>query len=77
MLTRYQESSPLKVHKRTYQAFNECKMYFEELFDLKKKQIDLGESEKGTMDLMGRFLEALTSVLHQANGSRTYDTSKL
>jgi hypothetical protein len=28
-------------------------MYFEELFDLKKKQIDLGESEKGTMDLMG------------------------
>jgi hypothetical protein len=28
-------------------------MYFEELFDLKKKQIDLGGSEKGTMDLMG------------------------
>jgi len=28
-------------------------MYFEELFDLKKKQIDLGESEEGTMDLMG------------------------
>jgi hypothetical protein len=28
-------------------------MYFEELFDLKKKQIDMGESEKGTMDLMG------------------------
>jgi cytochrome P450 len=30
-------------------------MYFEELFDLKKKQIELGESEKGTMDLMGNF----------------------
>jgi len=28
-------------------------MYFEELFDIKKKQIDLGESETGTMDLMG------------------------
>jgi hypothetical protein len=28
-------------------------MYFEELFDLKKQQIDLGESEEGTMDLMG------------------------
>jgi hypothetical protein len=32
-------------------------MYFEELFDLKKKQIDLGESEQGIMDLMGRLLE--------------------
>jgi hypothetical protein len=31
-------------------------MYFEELFDLKKKQIQLGESEKGTMDLMGTLL---------------------
>jgi hypothetical protein len=37
-------------------------MYFEELFDLKKKQIDLGESEKGTMDLMGRLLEILVPV---------------
>jgi hypothetical protein len=37
-------------------------MYFEELFDLKKKQIDLGESEKGTMDLMGRLLEILFPV---------------
>jgi hypothetical protein len=31
-------------------------MYFEELFDLKKKQIQLGESETGTMDLMGMLL---------------------
>ena len=62
MLICYPESSPLKVHKRTYQAFNECKMYFEELFDLKKKQIDLGESEKGTMDLMGKSFEALLSA---------------
>jgi len=31
-------------------------MYFEELFDLKKKQIEQGESEKGIMDLMGKPL---------------------
>jgi hypothetical protein len=43
-------------------------MYFEELFDLKKKQIDLGESEKGTMDLMGRLFKPLQFVL--ANGNQ-------
>jgi hypothetical protein len=41
-------------------------MYFEELFDLKKKQIDLGETEQGTMDLMGRRLSR--ALLLVANG---------
>jgi hypothetical protein len=50
-------------------------MYFEDLFDLKKKQIELGESEKGTMDLMGNF--KTSSPLPQANESRPHDKSKL
>ncbi len=50
-------------------------MYFEELFDLKKKQIELGESEKGTMDLMGNF--KTSSPFSQSNESRSHDKSKL
>lgn len=30
--------------------------YFGELLDIKKKQMNLGESEKGTMDLLGMLL---------------------
>jgi len=39
-----------------YRAFHECKIYFNEVLEFKKKQLYLGESEKGTMDLMGRTL---------------------
>lgn len=54
--------SPFKVHQKTYTYFHECKTYFEELLALKKKQIYLGESEKGTMDLMGPMIKASTEA---------------
>ena len=66
----YTESSPLKIHQTTYTAFNECKMYFEELFALKKKQIELGETEQGTMDLMGKFFYSSTKLLAYKNQDR-------
>ena len=47
------ESSPFQVHKSLYRAFDECLTYFRELVEIKKKQMYLGESDKGTMDLMG------------------------
>lgn len=48
------EISPFKVHQRAYEAFQECNMYFEELVDIKKKQMYLGEADQGTMDLLGK-----------------------
>ncbi|KAK0100414.1 hypothetical protein ONS96_007691 [Cadophora gregata f. sp. sojae] len=50
--------SPLKVHKTAYQAFHECVIYFGELLDIKKYQMKLGESEEGTMDLLGPMIKA-------------------
>lgn len=47
-LTQGTESSPFKTHQTTFRAFNECKRYFEELLEIKKKQLYLGESDKGT-----------------------------
>ncbi|KAH6701999.1 cytochrome P450 monooxygenase-like protein [Leptodontidium sp. MPI-SDFR-AT-0119] len=52
------KKSPFKVHQSAYQAFNECMTYFGELLDIKKKQMNLGESEKGTMDLLGPMIKA-------------------
>ena len=43
----------MNVHQTAYQAFHECTTYFGELLDIKKKQMNLGESEQGTMDLLG------------------------
>jgi len=45
--------SPFKGAKRAIVVFEETLAYFEELLELKRKQIALGETEKGTMDLMG------------------------
>ncbi|PVH82251.1 cytochrome P450 [Cadophora sp. DSE1049] len=52
------KKSPLKVHQSAYQAFHECVTYFGELLDIKKKQMNLGESEQGTMDLLGPMIKA-------------------
>lgn len=37
--------------------------YFQELMDLKKKQMYLGENDKGTMDLMGNFQALNVQIL--------------
>ncbi|KAG0652326.1 Cytochrome P450 [Hyphodiscus hymeniophilus] len=52
------ERSPFQVHKDVYRAFNETNRYFNELLELKKKQLYLGESDKGTMDLMAPMIKA-------------------
>jgi len=33
--------------------WNECSNYFNELLELRKKELYIGETEKGTMDLLG------------------------
>jgi hypothetical protein len=38
-----------------YFYYSECSKYFNELLELRKKELYLGESEKGTMDLLGRL----------------------
>ncbi|EKD19127.1 putative cytochrome P450 monooxygenase [Drepanopeziza brunnea f. sp. 'multigermtubi' MB_m1] len=50
--------SPFKFHRRAYQAFLECSTYFRELLEIKKKQICLGEIDKGAMDLLGPMIKA-------------------
>ncbi|KAE8441431.1 hypothetical protein EG329_004957 [Mollisiaceae sp. DMI_Dod_QoI] len=50
--------SPFEVHRTAYQAFSECMTYFHELLDIRKKQMYLGESDKGTMDLLGPMIKA-------------------
>ena len=40
--------SPFQVHKDVYRAFTETNRYFTELLEIKKKQLYLGESDKGT-----------------------------
>lgn len=47
MLIGFPERSPFQVHKTVYRAFYECKRYFKELLEVKKKQLYLGESDKG------------------------------
>ncbi|EPE35655.1 Cytochrome P450 [Glarea lozoyensis ATCC 20868] len=54
------EYLPFSAPKRALKAFNECKAYFTELVEIKKKELYLGESEKGTMDLLGPMLRAST-----------------
>jgi hypothetical protein len=38
-----------------YSYYSECSKYFNELLELRKKELYLGESGKGTMDLLGTF----------------------
>ncbi len=52
-------NSPFRLHKRIHQAYYECMSYFEELLAIKKRQILMGEHDKGTMDLLGRFSSIL------------------
>jgi cytochrome P450 len=44
--------------KHALASFTECKAYFTELLEIKKKQLYIGESEKGTMDLLGTMIKA-------------------
>jgi hypothetical protein len=38
---------------RIYTCFEECRNYLNELFELRKKEMYLGENDKETMDLFG------------------------
>jgi hypothetical protein len=58
-----------------YRAFHECKIYFNELLELKKRQLYLGESEKGTMDLMGRRLPITPPCIPKLKQNRSHDQS--
>ena len=44
------EKSPFKIHQTVFTAYDECRRYFEELLEIKKKQLYLGESDKGTSE---------------------------
>lgn len=70
------EKSPLNVHQTAYQAFHECTTYFGELLDIKKKQMNLGESEQGTMDLLG-IASSPRLALQSSCSCRTNDQSQL
>lgn len=48
------EYSPFKFLQSAYQAFNECNTYFLELLEIKKKKLQEGDSDEGTMDLLGK-----------------------
>ncbi|RDW78470.1 hypothetical protein BP5796_06322 [Coleophoma crateriformis] len=50
--------SPFKGQRKTYRAFHETRKYFNELLDIKKKQVFSGESDVKTMDLMGPMIKA-------------------
>ncbi|TAQ90607.1 hypothetical protein B7494_g1078 [Chlorociboria aeruginascens] len=56
------ESSPMKMHRDVYQGFAETKAYFEELMEIKKKQIAQGERADGTMDLMGVMMKTSNEI---------------
>lgn len=47
------ERSPFRVHRAVYEAFQECKAYFEELIEMEKKKIHSAGADMGTMDLLG------------------------
>lgn len=49
------EASPFKIHKEVMQGFYEVGDYFAELANLKLRQIETGDVDEGTMDLMGIF----------------------
>ncbi|KAL3423548.1 cytochrome p450 3a21 [Phlyctema vagabunda] len=50
--------SPFKFQRDVYQAYDETARYFQELINLKKEQLSLGESDKGIMDLMGPMIKS-------------------
>lgn len=66
------ENLPLAGARKAKQSKNELTSYFEELLELKKKEIALGETEKGTMDLMGM---CSTMSCTATNTSRNNDKS--
>lgn len=47
--------SPIPAQRAVYKAYDETRRYFNELVDMKKEMVYQGESDKGTMDLMGRL----------------------
>lgn len=55
--------------------------YFRELMDLKKKQMYLGESDKGTMDLLGPMIkaneESTTSLTSKTQQAPTLTTAEI
>jgi hypothetical protein len=70
------EKSPFESHKKAYQAFKECNSWFEEILETKKKQMYLGESGKGTMDLLGKPLDSVHEEIRLMT-SRANDQSQL
>ncbi|KUJ12797.1 cytochrome P450 monooxygenase-like protein [Mollisia scopiformis] len=73
--------SPFKVHQTAYTAYSECMAYFHELLDIKKKQMYLGESDKGTMDLLGPMIkaneESTTSSTSKTQQAPTLSTAEI
>jgi hypothetical protein len=54
------EKSPFELHKKLLRAYTECNDYFSELSEFKIKQLERGETtEKGTMDVMGKYCLAI------------------
>ncbi|TVY55447.1 Cytochrome P450 3A13, partial [Lachnellula suecica] len=52
------KNSPFKKMNRIYSYYFECLNYFNELLELRKKELYLGENDKGTMDLMVSMIKA-------------------
>ncbi|KAF7852434.1 hypothetical protein EAF04_010974 [Stromatinia cepivora] len=52
--------SLIKRHIEVYKAFQETTQYLTELLEHKKKQMEAGEHDKVTMDLMGNMLKTST-----------------
>ncbi|CAD6447597.1 d01caf92-2577-4233-b8db-222e299b72f9 [Sclerotinia trifoliorum] len=52
--------SPMKRHTEVYKASKETTQYLTELLEHKKKQMEAGEHDKVTMDLMGNMLKTST-----------------
>ncbi|KAJ8065106.1 hypothetical protein OCU04_005819 [Sclerotinia nivalis] len=55
--------SPMKRHTEVYKAFKETIQYLTELLEHKKKQMEAGEHDKVTMDLMGIYYFHLLNLI--------------
>ncbi|KUJ13200.1 cytochrome P450 monooxygenase-like protein [Mollisia scopiformis] len=62
------KKSPFELHKKLGQAYFECKDYFTELSEYKLRQIERGETDEGSMDIMGPLVQAAEKTKEDSNG---------
>ncbi|KAG9239747.1 cytochrome P450 monooxygenase-like protein [Amylocarpus encephaloides] len=53
---------PFPSSQRAYTSYSEVRSYFTKLLDIKKQDLSLGETENGTMDLLGTMVRSSDQI---------------